>query len=85
MTEYCTCGHSKTQHSETNDKHWNRFQNQLVGYKERDIKDRERFWKKFLTEGSDDEWKCTKCKKCNGFKLDNLRLVEDMAKEKKLI
>jgi hypothetical protein len=86
MKEYCVCKHSKDQHTETNGKHWARLQNQLVGYKEHSLADREKFWAKFLTEGSDDEWRCEneKCK-CDSFKLDNLKLIEDIAKERKLI
>ena len=83
MTKYCMCKHSKTAHSELGPGHWGRLNKQLAGYKDTPTS-RKRFWKKFLLNQSDSDWRCNKCQ-CSEFKLDNLRYVEDLAKEKDLV
>jgi hypothetical protein len=78
----CICGCSSREHTKLNRKAWDRLDKQLEGYKENSMKDREEFWEKYLTNGSQDEWACTGCN-CRAFKQDNLKFLEDKLKEKK--
>jgi len=77
----CICSHPNTQHSKMGKKAWDRLDKQLEGYKESSMVDREAFWKKYLSEGTQEEWKCTQCN-CEAFKMDNLRYLEEKLKEK---
>jgi len=79
---FCICGHLTIQHSKMGKKAWDRLDKQLEGYKESSMVDREKFWKKYLSEGTQEEWQCTQCT-CESFKRDNLRYLEEKAKEKK--
>ena len=78
----CICGCSRRQHSKMNKKAWDRLDKQLEGYKESSIVDREKFWKKYLSEGTQEEWACTQCD-CSQFHMDNLKFLEEKLKEKK--
>ena len=79
---FCICGHLTIQHSKMGKKAWDRLDKQLEGYKEPSMIDREKFWKKYLSEGTQEEWQCTQCN-CEAFKRDNLRYLEEKAKEKR--
>jgi len=65
-----------------NRKAWDRLDKQLEGYKESSMVDREKFWKKYFSEGVQEECACTQCD-CKAFKMDNLRYLEEKLKEKK--
>jgi hypothetical protein len=83
MKEFiCICGHSSRQHTKMNKKSWDRLDKQLEGYKENSLQDREKFWTKFLTDGSQDEWRCSECD-CESCKMDNLRYLEELYEAKK--
>jgi len=64
-----------------NQKSWDRLHKQTEGYKEDNPEKRNAFWMKFLTGGSNDEWKCSECS-CQAFKMDNLKYLEEKAHEK---
>ena len=79
---FCICSHSRKQHTKMGTKAWDRLFKQLEGYKESSMFDREKFWKKYLLEGTQEEWKCNECN-CEAFKMDNLKYLEQKYKEKK--
>ena len=77
----CICGCSSRVHTNMNKKCWDRLNKQIKGYKRDTSKNREKFWNKFLTGGSNDEWQCSECD-CQAFKMDNLRYLEQKLNEK---
>lgn len=80
-----TCGCAATEHNKMNQKGWNRLSKQLTGYEDTP-ENREKFWKKFLTDGAKinsinmEEWACGSCY-CDSFKLNNLDYLEKKHKE----
>ena len=76
MKEFlCICGCSSRVHTKMNKKSWDRLNKQLEGYKEKNMEYRNKFWKKFMTGGSQDEWRCSECD-CDSCKMDNLKYLE---------
>jgi hypothetical protein len=65
-----------------NGKAYDRLNKQIEGYKENSQKDREKFWKKYLTTGTDDERACSQCD-CKSLRMDNLRYLEKLYEENK--
>lgn len=78
----CTCGHINKKHSESNGKSMERLTKQLdEGYID-NLKNRSKFWKRFLSEIKLDEFGCSICK-CDSFKQNNLKYLEDLYDKKK--
>jgi hypothetical protein len=76
----CICGHRTSKHNKSNGKHWERLNRKLVGYEDTP-ENRSKFWSEFLTSSTPDEFGCSECD-CKGFKMDNLKFLEDEYKEK---
>jgi hypothetical protein len=77
----CICSHRYSKHTKSNGKSWGRLQKQLDNYKDTP-KNRHKFWFKYLTGSTPDEFQCSECD-CSSFKMDNLRFLEDKLEKKK--
>ena len=77
----CICGHRSDKHSKSNGKSMERLNRQLKGYQDT-LANREKFWKEFLSNIKLEEFGCGECK-CESFKQDNLKYLEDLYEVKK--
>lgn len=76
----CICGCSSRVHTKMNSKAWDRFHRQLDNYEDDNLDARKKFWDKYMTGGTQEEWACSECD-CKAFKMDNLRYLEEKLKE----